>query len=48
MISCCFLLVDCQRKYVYSMPNKISFLCLKDVFVVKFKEAFYHPPELEF
>jgi len=48
MISCCFLLVECQRKDVYPMPNIISFLCLKDVFVVKFKEEFYHPPELEF
>lgn len=30
------------------MPNIISFLSLKDVFVVKFKEGFYHLAVLEF
>lgn len=48
--SCDLLLFPVSRlsEDIYSMSNIISFLSLKDVFVVKFKEGFYYPAELEF
>lgn len=48
--SCDLLLFPVSRlsEDIYSMPNMISFLSLKDVFVVKFKEGFYYLAELKF